>query len=153
MFFPNCETDQVKESKYLRNFLEAAQDGQHIYRKQDGVRVEIPKLMIHDRGIYAIVVRNDVLPPALEVFKSYLENEVFGLQFLDGPDFGRVMKFAKMYNVRKLKTMCTLEEIRRYEDFGDWDEYVEHVEGNTYYTPCHFDKVYALPPGLEPNKL
>ena len=142
----------MKESKYLQNFLEAAQDGQRIYRKEDGERVEIPKLMIHDRGIYVIVVRNDVLPPALEIFKSYLENEVFSLQFLDGSDFSRVMKFAKVYNVRKLKTMCTLEEIRRYENIGDWDEYVEHVEGDTYYMGCHFDKVFTLPPGHESDK-
>lgn len=141
----------MKESKYLQNFLEAAQDGQRIYRKEDGKRVEIPKLMIHDRGIYAIVVRNDVLPPALEIFKNYLDNEMFSLQFLDGSDFSRVMKFAKVYNVRTLKTMCTLEEIRRYENFGDWDEYVEHVEGDTYYTGCHFDKVFTMPPGHESN--
>ena len=142
----------MKESKYLRNFLEAAQDGQRIYRNEGDERVEIPKLMIHDLGIYAIVVRNDVLPPALEVFKSYLDNEKFSLQFLDGPDFSRVMKFAKVYNVRTLKSMCTVEEIRRYEDFADWDEYFEHVEGDTYYTACNFDKVFNLPPGHESNK-
>lgn len=141
----------MEESKYLQNYLEIAQDGQRIYRKEDGERVEIPRLLIHERGIFTIIVRNDVLPPALEIFKSYLDNEVFGLQLLDGHDFSRIMKFAKVYNVRTLKTMCTMEEIRRYENFGDWDEYVEHVEGNTYYTSCHFDKVFTLPPGHESN--